>query len=78
MVCIVRCVLVDNDVIAKVVVEMVYKSASDMSRVLHHLLEVVIFQMLGYPVVSCSIVADVKVTTNYSRSFHSVKRFYVI
>ena len=63
MVCIVRCVLVDNDVIANVVVEMVYKSASDMSRVLHHLLEVVVFQMFGYPVVSCSIISDVNPIT---------------
>ena len=43
MVCVVRCVLVDNDVLAKVVVEMVYKSASNVSRVLHHLFEVVVF-----------------------------------
>ena len=78
MVCEVRRVLVDNDVIANIVVEMVYKSASDMSSVLHHLLEVVLFQMFCYPVVSGSIVTDVQVTTNYSWSLFSDKRFYVV
>ena len=64
-----RSVLVDNYVIDEVVVEMVYKSTSYVSRVLNHLIEVSVFQMLCYPVDSIDIVAYIQVTTDYSFSF---------
>ena len=65
----------DNYIIDEVVVEMVNKSTSYVSRVLDHLIKIRVFQMLCYPIKSVHIVAYIQVTTDYRFSFFSNERY---